>query len=141
MGKSDITLQDLVRAGLLFRKDLLLSTSQQYFSLAQITDDGWMRVLLPALEDDLHDNPSGAGRALKTLAVKEGKIKSNSVQGWTFWQVMRLRDAPNAPLSRDALVESFTSRMAGMHGPTIDYVLLDDLRKRLRLRQSIKATT
>ena len=136
MGKSDITLQDLVQEGLLLRKDLLLSTSQQYFSLAQITDDGWIRVLSPTLEDDLHDNPSGAGRALKTLAVKEGKIKSNSVQGWTFWQIMRLRDTPGTPLSRDVLMESFESAILGRRGPTIDYILLDDLRKKLRLRQS-----
>ena len=128
MAKSEITLQHLVRAGLLLNDDLLFTNKEGFFSIATITNDGWMHVLTPDLnDDDLHDTPSGAARALKRLAVKGDRQKGTSVNGWTFWYVMRRRDNPHAALSREDFVDTFRAKV---NVPIVDFTLLDDLRKR-----------
>ncbi len=127
MAKSEITLQHLVRAGLLFKDDLLFTNKEGFFAIATITNDGWMRVLKPDLkDDDLHDTPSGAARALKRLAVKRDEMKGTSVNGWTFWYVMRRRDNPHAALSSSDFFDAFGPTV---NGSIVDFTLLDDLRK------------
>ena len=130
MAKSDITLQDLVHAKVLFLDDLLFSNKEGFFAIATIEGNGFMHVILPDVEDDMHDTPSGAASALKRLAVKQDRMKSTSVNGWTFWYVMRRRDNPHTPLSRNDFLGAFGPTI---NAPIIDFTLLDDLRKKFRM--------
>ena len=132
MPPSDITLQDLVQTGLLFEGDVLHAKRGESFFFAKITENGWIRISKRHdIEDNLHDNPSGAGVAVLAPMVRQGKIKGTSVNGWKFWSVIRLRSAPNNRVSGSDIAYATVSIL-----DDIVFVLLDDLRKKLRLRRS-----
>ena len=110
----------------------MFSNKEGFSALVIIEGDGIMRVLSPKVENNLHNTPSGAASELKRLAVKKDRMKHTSVNGWTFWYVMRRRDNSRAPLSREDLANSFGPMI---DAPIIDFILLDDLRKKFRERQ------
>src|SRR6266536_3331451 len=65
-----VSVKDLLAAGLLTPGTLLLPAQDDLDAIAEVLPDGRIR-----LDEEIHDTPSGAGRAALGMATN----------GWTFW--------------------------------------------------------
>ena len=86
------------------------------FAIAEITENGLIRILWPEVEEKLHRDPTPAIGAV---------TKRSPLDGWHYWSVMRLKYQPNTKPHGDQVV---------IHGVNIQYRSLDHFRSVYRKR-------